>query len=75
MMTARPAFSILFSTGVTLAEHYWVTSRERQRMSLFVSRDHTAVRAAQVMERIATVHQVPVASGGSSPRHRAPEVI
>jgi hypothetical protein len=30
MMTARPAFSILFSTGVTLAEHYWVTSRERQ---------------------------------------------
>jgi hypothetical protein len=30
MMTARPAFSIVFSTGVTLAERYGVTSDERR---------------------------------------------
>jgi hypothetical protein len=34
MMTARPTFSILFSTGVTLAERHWVTSDERRRVPM-----------------------------------------
>ena len=31
---APPRFSILFSTGVTLAERYWVTTDERRRLEL-----------------------------------------
>jgi hypothetical protein len=39
MMTSAPRFSILFSTGVTLAERYWVTSDERRSLCPLFSRE------------------------------------